>query len=160
MQKDNMKTNIKALKFAVLSGKTEDVRQMLDKDMAVHLDREKVLMFSIATAANMDGKMTKLLLEKGANPCAESEPGYSALILAAQTQNRHSAKYLLEAGADIFTSFAGKTALDYAKEGEDTALIDLLKKWEYEMRNSPQAKAKRQRSVRRYLKNRRAAFKK
>jgi len=74
--------------------------------------------------------MTKMLLEKGANPnTVEREYGQTPLHRAAMRGRKAAAEMLLAHGADMNTrDWYGKTPLSLAKEGGHTEIVELLRK--------------------------------
>ena len=79
-------------------------------------------------AGNAD--MTKMLLEKGANPnIVERTEGRTPLHYAAQRGEKTQAEMLLAHGANMDTrDWYGKTSLFLATEGGHTEIIELLRK--------------------------------
>ncbi len=80
--------------------------------------------------AAYDGDMTKMLLEKGANPnIVEREMGQTPLHWAAFRGRKTAAEMLLAHGANVDTrDWYGKTPLSLAKENGHTEMVELLKK--------------------------------
>ncbi len=69
------------------------------------------------TAREGNYKISRLLIEKGANVNSQSNQGYTPLILAAYNGNIEIVELLMENGADkTLTDKNKKNAIDYAKE--------------------------------------------
>ena len=75
--------------------------------------------------------LIKVIIEKGADINAINNEGKTPLLLAVSDGNFYIAKILLEHGADIkVKDKSGKTAMDYALEKGDKEMVNLLKKYE------------------------------
>jgi ankyrin repeat protein len=74
--------------------------------------------------------MTKMLLEKGANPnIVERTDGRTPLHYAALQGQKTIAEILLAHGANMDTrDWYGRTPLSLAKEGGHTDIVELLRK--------------------------------
>ena len=69
----------------------------------------------------------KKLIDAGANADATTNSGMTALMVASLTGRTEAVKALIEKGADInIRSKGGMTASDYAKEGENGEIVELL----------------------------------
>ena len=86
--------------------------------------------WSLLHCAAYKGDMTKMLLDKGANPnTVERERGRTPLHWAAFRGRKTVAEMLLAHGAKMDTrDWYGKTPLSLAKEGDHTEIIELLRK--------------------------------
>ncbi|MBI3583502.1 MAG: ankyrin repeat domain-containing protein [Nitrospinae bacterium] len=74
-------------------------------------------------------EIVKLLLEKGANPDAQDEQGWTALLWAAKENYPDIARLLLDKGANLNAKNRfGETALKLAKKNNHKEMIELLKK--------------------------------
>jgi ankyrin repeat protein len=72
--------------------------------------------------------IVRLLLDKGAHPKARDRQGLTTVIRAAYDGDLESVKLLLDRGVDINARGAGFTALLWAVNRNDEALVDLLLK--------------------------------
>ncbi|MGD8327875.1 MAG: ankyrin repeat domain-containing protein [Acidobacteriota bacterium] len=80
-----------------------------------------------SAAACADVESCRRLLAAGANPDAQQQAGYTALMSAALHGNRELADTLLAAGAATgIATDDGRTAADFAREGEHDELAQLL----------------------------------
>jgi ankyrin repeat protein len=77
-----------------------------------------------------NGDMTKMLLEKGANPNTVGRgSGRTPLHCAARRGKKTIAEMLLAHGANMDArGWYGKTPLSLAKEGGHTEIVELLRK--------------------------------
>jgi len=76
--------------------------------------------------ANGDVDSVKLLVEAGVDPNAVGQDQAIPLISAVLSGSQPTAAYLLERGADPERRLDGRTALDYARDAGDWALIRML----------------------------------
>lgn len=80
-----------------------------------------------AAAAVGDLDTMRLLLERGADPNARQEQGYTALHEAARKGSMEMAKLLMERGADPHVkNDDGKTPLDIARANSQNAFVEWL----------------------------------
>ncbi len=74
-------------------------------------------------------KMLPFLLEKGADINAQNNDGLTPLHHAIRWRNIESIEHLIQAGADVtIATKERETALDLAKEGKNTEIIEIIEK--------------------------------
>jgi ankyrin repeat protein len=75
-------------------------------------------------------RITKYLIENGADVNIRGSENNSALCIAALNHRTENAKMLLEAGADTtLKNDEGKTAFDIAKEEDAKEIVELLENY-------------------------------
>jgi uncharacterized protein len=78
---------------------------------------------------NMHANTVETLLRYGADVNAQSDAGFTPLILAACSGNAGIAQTLLNSGADISKTLrSGQTALSHAAEHGYSDIVELLKR--------------------------------
>jgi ankyrin repeat protein len=117
-----------ALMYAALSGRTLDVRTLLDQGADVNaIDHEgrTALMFA---AVNMHSETVNTLMEHGAHVNARANDGGTALMLAACGGATEIVKSLVARGADASATFTmtNRTALVIAADRGYTEIVELL----------------------------------
>jgi len=125
---DNLLPDLDALLETAWSNQADVLKVFLDYGADVNAaDRWG---WSLLHYAAYDGDMTKMLLDKGANPnIVEREMGRTPLHWAAFRGRKTKVEMLLAHGANVDTrDWYGKTPLSLAKEGGHTEIIELLKK--------------------------------
>ena len=120
-----------ALSIAVQNGHTDVVKVLLGKNADVNA-KDKVHGMTPIYMAVQSGseEIIRLLLDKGADVNVRiTDTGTSPLMIAAYKGRTEVVKLLLEKGADVNAKEkSGGTALDAAKEGGHTDIVQLLKK--------------------------------
>ena len=81
--------------------------------------------FNVA-CANADLDSVKALLKHGVDPNVPDEIGHLPLVSAVLSGSQPTVGYLLERDADPTSRFLGRTAIDYARDANDWALIQML----------------------------------
>jgi ankyrin repeat protein len=117
------------LHYAAFFGRPELVALLIEHGADVNAVADNPTrvspLHSAAACANVES--CRLLLAAGANPDAQQQAGYTALMSAALHGNRELADALLDSGAAIgIASEDGRTAADFAREGEHDELAELL----------------------------------
>ena len=124
-----------ALMYAILQGRTEVVRLLLDAVVKLRLekgaslnDRDArgmtLLMHAILHGAT---EVVRLLLDKGAALDVKSKYGSTALMLASRYGHTEVVRLLLDKGASPYgKDEEGSTALTWAHEKGDAELVKLL----------------------------------
>jgi len=79
-----------------------------------------------AACANGDLDSVKALLDRGVDPNAMAPEQRVPLISAVMSGSKPVVAYLLERGADPARRFAGRTAMDFAREAGDWGMIRIL----------------------------------
>lgn len=125
------------LYVSVARANEELVRQLLERGANPNIADSVGALPLVEAVVDSDANsnIVKMLLEKGADVNkAEKESGATALIFAAQNKQISSGlrkelvKLLLEKGADkSIKEKKGKTALDWAKEKNNSEVLELLK---------------------------------
>jgi ankyrin repeat protein len=114
-----------ALMIASFSGNRAAVAALLDKDAEVNKHGWTALHYA---AANGDGDIIRLLLEKSAYIDAESPNKTTPVMMAARAGHLDVVKQLMEAGADIsLKNDQGLTAADFAIKNEHPEIAEILK---------------------------------
>lgn len=117
------------LMSAVKVGNTDEVKRLLDSNVAVDgATTEGVT--PLMNAAGMGNKeLVQILIAKGANVNAKTNGKYTVLMSAALNGQKDVVSMLLDAGADPKSKdVGGKTAARYAEESKHKDIADLLKK--------------------------------
>jgi uncharacterized protein len=122
----------RAWELAVRGGAVGELQRLLDAGGDIDArDRHGSTSMMIA-AAEGRADVVGWLIERGAGLDATAKYGLSALMLAVVRGHVEVARRLAEAGADRSLhgtgtpGFAGKTALDLARERGDAAMIEIL----------------------------------
>ncbi|KAI4455209.1 molting protein mlt-4 [Holotrichia oblita] len=123
-----------ALIFAVVEGKQENVRLLLQKGAQIHFKQESLLCTAV-NAKNVE--MVHVLLENGADPNEKNHYGWSALHLAVHGNSKDIVKKLLEFKADVnIANNEGFIPLDYVNGDRHKGdIIRMLRKREAEADN-------------------------
>lgn len=101
------------------------IRALLKRGADIN-DKDRYGRNALAYAASGDPKIStmRLLIEKGANANWANSDGYTLLMNAALLGQAETVTILLDAGADTrLKDRYGKTAFDYAKNEEISALL-------------------------------------
>lgn len=113
-----------ALMVAAYTNNVEAVKALLDRDAEVNKHGWAPLHYA-AAVGNCD--IMKLLLEKSAYIDAESPNKTTPIMMAARSGQTDAVKLLIEEGADLsLRNDQGLSALDFAKKGEHTAVVEVL----------------------------------
>lgn len=118
-----------ALHYAAFFGRSELVKLLIEggADVNAVADNPTRVCPLHSAAALGDVGICRQLLAAGARPDARQQAGYTALMSAALHGNREMADILLESGADkTISSEGGKTAADFAREGQHDDLAEAL----------------------------------
>jgi uncharacterized protein len=117
-----------ALMYAALSGRTSEVKALLDQGAEVNatdLEGRTALMFA---AVNLHSTTVSELLEHGADVNARASDGGTALMLAVCGGATDIVQSLLERGADVSAKFTmtSRTAMVIATEHGYTKIVNLF----------------------------------
>lgn len=125
------KVREEALFLAVEEGDFQKTKALLEKGASPHI-RHQNWNWPLILSAAVHYPLLKLLLEHGADVNVHEENKfYSPLILAVRHGDLDCARLLLSHGADVHhESFAGLSALFYALEAGNEALIKLILEYE------------------------------
>ena len=116
-----------ALMRAAKEGLTDMVTLLLKSDAPIDAGNEKNSTALMFAAAEGKEDVAAVLMDKGADVNHTNITKATPLMLAAWNGNMVLVKWLVEKGADITAKDkSGKTALDYAKEHENTLVADFL----------------------------------
>jgi ankyrin repeat protein len=107
-----------ALTRAILFGRTDIVRYLIERGVDIHTENDYALRWA---AKNGDLELVKFLMNFGANIHAEND---FALLWAVENGHFDIVRYLVEHGADIYTY--NKKALQIAKEFKHQEIYDYL----------------------------------
>lgn len=113
---------------AALNGHVDAVRRLLTFGAAVDAEDMGGYTALMLAASNNHAEVLELLLQSGADiDHVETTRGWSALIWAAKRGNEEAVRLLLAWGADTdVRDFEGKTALNWANQGENPDLAQAL----------------------------------
>ena len=119
-----------ALHLAAYFRHPETARLLVDRgapvDVVARNEQLRVTPLQSAAAAR-EGDTVALLLERGANPNARHEGGFTVLHTVAQNGDEQLIRLLLSHGADAaLAADDGRTAADFARDAGHTNLAALL----------------------------------
>ena len=118
-----------ALVTAVSAGDLVRAKRLLDQGASANTGtvRGPVLVWALT---NQDVRMTRLLLERGADPNASDEEHSPLLYVAVGTGHADLVRLLLERGADVNkeTFFGNERPLSAAERSGDRQIIEMLKR--------------------------------
>lgn len=117
------------LHYAAFFGRPDMVALLIDHgaDVNAVADNPTRVRPLHSAAACADVESCRRLLAAGADPDAQQQAGYTALMSAALHGNRELADVLLAAGAATgIATDDGRTAAEFAREGEHDELAELL----------------------------------
>jgi len=126
------KNGISALVYSILylqyRGQFRIIKFLIEKGADVNLPCDNGKTPLIYAAGVGHGETIDLLIEHGADINYNGAEG-TALMEAVKMDKPKTIKILLDKGADInIKSIKGKTALDFAREQENTEIINILEK--------------------------------
>lgn len=118
----------RALKEAAERGNIVTINALLSEPQTEVQISEKLYIALMAATNYGQMEVIKFLLkQKGADVNAHYDKGYTPLMAAALESKYEITKYLIEEGADIqVVDEFGYKALNYAKSGGDTRIINLI----------------------------------
>ena len=109
---------------ATLAGDLDKVKEMIESGA----DPNSVDASGMGTLLNFHPKVTKYLLQKGADPDIQRNENILPVLIGVAGFNTECVRLMLDAGANpnIKSDHNGETALHHAASGEDLELVSLL----------------------------------
>ncbi|KAJ4345949.1 uncharacterized protein N0V89_012085 [Didymosphaeria variabile] len=122
-------SHFRLLTVAATRGYTEVVKVLLEAGVKVH-DSEARSSTALQAAVEGDHLETaQVLLSDGADPSAAAGRKEPPLHMACMKGNEKMVRLLLDAGADVHAvSYTERAVLDAAEEGDNQAIINMLKR--------------------------------
>jgi len=114
-----------AIMLAVVKGRIEIVRQLLDANTEINNTGWNPLHYA---AYGGHAEIVRLLVAKGADLDVQAPNGQTALMLAANADHLETVKILIDADADMDAEdYQGNTAIMLAEKAGFTAIVDYLR---------------------------------